>query len=60
MHSSYPIGLLFGLGFDTATEVALLILAAGAASAALPLDPLPSELRPSRGCRWPSLTPRRA
>jgi high-affinity nickel-transport protein len=36
MHSSYPIGLLFGLGFDTATEVALLILAAGAASAALP------------------------
>jgi nickel/cobalt transporter (NiCoT) family protein len=34
----YPVGLLFGLGFDTATEVALLILAAGAAGAALPLD----------------------
>jgi len=32
----YPIGLLFGLGFDTATEVALLFLAAGAASAGLP------------------------
>jgi len=27
----YPIGLLFGLGFDTATEVALLVLAGGAA-----------------------------
>jgi nickel/cobalt transporter (NiCoT) family protein len=32
----YPIGVLFGLGFDTATEVALLVLAAGAASAGLP------------------------
>jgi len=32
----YPLGLLFGLGFDTATEVALLFLAAGAASARLP------------------------
>jgi nickel/cobalt transporter (NiCoT) family protein len=32
----YPVGLLFGLGFDTATEVALLILAAGAAGAGLP------------------------
>ncbi len=32
----YPIGLLFGLGFDTATEVGLLILAAGAAGAGLP------------------------
>ncbi len=32
----YPIGFLFGLGFDTATEVALLFLAAGAASAGLP------------------------
>src|SRR3954471_15863258 len=26
----YPVGLLFGLGFDTATEIALLVLAAGA------------------------------
>jgi high-affinity nickel-transport protein len=32
----YPIGLLFGLGFDTASEVALLILAGGAASSGLP------------------------
>jgi nickel/cobalt transporter (NiCoT) family protein len=34
----YPIGLLFGLGFDTATEVALLFLAAGAASSGLPFE----------------------
>ena len=32
----YPLGLLFGLGFDTATEVALLFLAAGAATSGLP------------------------
>ena len=32
----YPLGLLFGLGFDTATEIALLFLAAGAAFGALP------------------------
>jgi nickel/cobalt transporter (NiCoT) family protein len=32
----YPIGILFGLGFDTASEVALLFLAAGAAGAGLP------------------------
>jgi high-affinity nickel-transport protein len=32
----YPIGMLFGLGFDTASEVALLFLAAGAAGAGLP------------------------
>jgi nickel/cobalt transporter (NiCoT) family protein len=32
----YPIGVLFGLGFDTATEVSLLFLAAGAAGAGLP------------------------
>ena len=32
----YPIGLLFGLGFDTATEVTLLVLAGGAAGAGLP------------------------
>jgi high-affinity nickel-transport protein len=29
----YPVGVLFGLGFDTATEVGLLVLAAGAAFA---------------------------
>jgi nickel/cobalt transporter (NiCoT) family protein len=32
----YPVGLLFGLGFDTATEVSLLVLAGGAAAFALP------------------------
>jgi high-affinity nickel-transport protein len=32
----YGVGLLFGLGFDTATEVSLLILATGAAASALP------------------------
>jgi high-affinity nickel-transport protein len=32
----YPLGLLFGLGFDTATEVSLLFLAGGAAGAGLP------------------------
>jgi high-affinity nickel-transport protein len=32
----YPIGVLFGLGFDTATEVGLLVLAGGAAALALP------------------------
>ncbi len=33
----YPVGFLFGLGFDTATEVTLLFLAAGAASSGLPV-----------------------
>jgi nickel/cobalt transporter (NiCoT) family protein len=32
----YPIGVLFGLGFDTATEVGLLALGGGAAAANLP------------------------
>jgi high-affinity nickel-transport protein len=32
----YPIGLLFGLGFDTATEVALLVIASTSALAGLP------------------------
>jgi high-affinity nickel-transport protein len=32
----YPIGVLFGLGFDTATEVGLLVLAGGAAVFNLP------------------------
>jgi nickel/cobalt transporter (NiCoT) family protein len=32
----YPLGVLFGLGFDTATEIALLVLAAGAGAAGLP------------------------
>jgi nickel/cobalt transporter (NiCoT) family protein len=34
---AYPLGLLFGLGFDTASEVALLVIAAGAASTGLPV-----------------------
>ena len=37
----YPIGVLFGLGFDTATEVALLFLAAGAAWSRLPFYAVP-------------------
>ncbi|HEX6510941.1 MAG TPA: HoxN/HupN/NixA family nickel/cobalt transporter [Chloroflexota bacterium] len=32
----YPVGFLFGLGFDTASEVALLAISAGAASQGLP------------------------
>jgi nickel/cobalt transporter (NiCoT) family protein len=37
----YPVGVLFGLGFDTATEVALLVLAGGAAGAGLPWYAIP-------------------
>jgi nickel/cobalt transporter (NiCoT) family protein len=38
-HSSqmYPVGVLFGLGFDTATEVGLLGISAAAASKGLPI-----------------------
>ncbi|MEE1836495.1 HoxN/HupN/NixA family nickel/cobalt transporter [Streptomyces sp. SP17KL33] len=32
----YPVGMLFGLGFDTATEVALLVLAGSGAASGLP------------------------
>jgi high-affinity nickel-transport protein len=32
----YPVGMLFGLGFDTATEVALLVLASAGAAGGLP------------------------
>jgi high-affinity nickel-transport protein len=32
----YPLGMLFGLGFDTATEVALLVLAGTSAAVGLP------------------------
>src|SRR3954452_24993895 len=32
----YPLGCLFGLGFDTATEVALLVLAGAGAASGLP------------------------
>jgi nickel/cobalt transporter (NiCoT) family protein len=40
----YPLDFLFGLGFDTATEVGLLALAAGVATHAIPflrVIPLP-------------------
>lgn len=33
----YPVGLLFGLGFDTATEIALLVLAGTGAATGAPL-----------------------
>ncbi|WP_274651159.1 HoxN/HupN/NixA family nickel/cobalt transporter [Paenibacillus humicola] len=33
----YPIGFLFGLGFDTASEIALLAISAGAAHSAIPV-----------------------
>ncbi|MGE8080631.1 HoxN/HupN/NixA family nickel/cobalt transporter [Peribacillus loiseleuriae] len=33
----YPIGFLFGLGFDTATEISLLTMSAGAAKSNLPV-----------------------
>lgn len=32
----YPVGLLFGMGFDTVTEVSLLVIAGGAAATGLP------------------------
>jgi high-affinity nickel-transport protein len=32
----YPVGFLFGLGFDTASEVALLAISAGAAAQGVP------------------------
>jgi high-affinity nickel-transport protein len=32
----YPVGVLFGLGFDTATEIALLVLAGTSAAVGLP------------------------
>ena len=32
----YPVGVLFGFGFDTVTEVGLLVVAGGAAAASLP------------------------
>jgi nickel/cobalt transporter (NiCoT) family protein len=33
----YPLGLLFGLGFDTASEIGLLAMTAGAAAGNLPI-----------------------
>ncbi len=34
----YPLGMLFGLGFDTASEIGLLAITAGAASGGVPLS----------------------
>lgn len=34
----YPLGLLFGLGFDTASEIGLLAMTAGAASGNIPMS----------------------
>ena len=55
----YPIGVLFGLGFDTATEVGLLVLAGGAAAFSLPFYAIlilpisrSSTTSPSPRCRW--------
>ena len=41
----YPVGLLFGLGFDTATEIALLVLAGTSAAAGLAVvrHPVPAR-----------------
>jgi len=33
----YPVGVLFGFGFDTASEIALLAISAGAASGGIPV-----------------------
>ena len=44
----YPLGILFGLGFDTATEVGLLAIAAGVATHHVPflaVVSLPLHLR---------------
>ena len=50
----YPVGVLFGLGFDTATQVGLLALTAGAASGHLGGKDLPCRRSsPSRCCSRP-------
>ena len=48
----YPIGVLFGLGFDTATEVALLVLAGhrGGLRAAVLRDPVAADPVRRRAC----------
>ena len=50
----YPVGLLFGLGFDTATEVGLLVLAGGAAAFALPWYAILDAAGPVRGRHEPA------
>ncbi|GAB2765403.1 hypothetical protein GCM10027090_39580 [Sinomonas soli] len=39
----YPLGVLFGLGFDAASEVSLLVLAGGAAAFNLPFYATPGS-----------------
>ena len=54
--SMYPVGVLFGLGFDTATEVALLVLAGSAVVSGLPfyaVSPCRSCSRPGCACSTP-------
>src|SRR6516165_7668628 len=46
----YPVGVLFGLGFDTATEVALLVLAGSAVVSGLPFYAILSLPCSPRGC----------
>ena len=50
----YPLGFLFGLGFDTATEVGLLGISAAQASQGLPFWSIlvfPGAVH-RRACRW--------
>ena len=48
----YPLGVLFGLGFDTATEVGLLAIAAGVATHHVPfLAVISLPLLFAAGCR---------
>ena len=53
----YPVGVLFGLGFDTATEVGLLVLAGGAAAFNLPFYVDPRAAGAVRGRHVPAWTP---
>ena len=56
---TYPVGLLFGLGFDTASEVTLLVIAGGAAAGRCPGTPCSSSpccSRPGCACSTPSTT----
>ncbi|CAI5951791.1 unnamed protein product [Closterium sp. NIES-65] len=59
----YLLGFLFGLGFDTATEVALLFMAAGAASSGLPwfailcLPVIFAAGTPTLPCLYPTALP---
>ena len=53
----YPVGVLFGLGFDTATEVALLVLAGNAVAGGLPfwaIFSLPVLFAAGCACSTPS------